>query len=194
MRILTAYFKFFGGKIRRIWTDITYRTNNEKIVLLSWRENCNFFLTTLNIILNCPTKSQNIICLSFCPWFWQMSLTRSILAKPHLFFGIDLSLNGIIVFLAASQIFKSQSAKNENSNKSTNTKWIVNLALASSHDQWWIKWGICRRRRRCCFFGCNKPWLNSSTCVHELHYLHPNRNFFYSSVVPELKIPLGERL
>ena len=95
-----------------------------------------FFLTTLNIILNCPTKSQNIICLSFCPWFWQMSLTRSILAKPHLFFGIDLSLNGIIVFLAASQIFKSQSAKNENSNKSTNTKWIVNLALASSpHDQ-----------------------------------------------------------
>ena len=43
MRILTAYFKFFGGKIRRIWTDITYRTNNEKIVLLSWRENCNFF-------------------------------------------------------------------------------------------------------------------------------------------------------
>ena len=153
-----------------------------------------FFLTTLNIILNCPTKSQNIICLSFCPWFWQMSLTRSILAKPHLFFGIDLSLNGIIVFLAASQIFKSQSAKNENSNKSTNTKWIVNLALASSHDQWWIKWGICRRRRRCCFFGCNKPWLNSSTCVHELHYLHPNRNFFYSSVVPELKIPLGERL
>ena len=40
-----AYFehRFFGGKIRRIWTDITYRTNNEKIVLLSWRENCNFF-------------------------------------------------------------------------------------------------------------------------------------------------------
>ena len=76
-----AYFehrifsKFFGGKIRRIWTDITYRTNNEKIVLLSWRENCNFFLTTLNIILNCPTKSQNIICLSFSPWFWQMSLS-----------------------------------------------------------------------------------------------------------------------
>ena len=26
-----------------------------------------FFLTTLNIILNCPTKSQNIICLSFSP-------------------------------------------------------------------------------------------------------------------------------
>ena len=25
------------------------------------------FLTTLNIILNCPTKSQNIICLSFSP-------------------------------------------------------------------------------------------------------------------------------
>ena len=34
-----------------------------------------FFLTTLNIILNCPTKSQNIICLSFSPWFWQMSLS-----------------------------------------------------------------------------------------------------------------------
>ena len=25
------------------------------------------FLTTLNIILNCPTKSQSIICLSFSP-------------------------------------------------------------------------------------------------------------------------------
>ena len=73
------YFsKFFGGKIRRIWTDITYRTNNEKIgtcVLLSWRENYNFFLTILIIILNCPKKSQNIICLSFSPWFWQMSLS-----------------------------------------------------------------------------------------------------------------------
>lgn len=141
-----------------------------------------FFLTTLNIILNCPTKSQNIICLSFSPWFWQMSLSSdSQHSCKHLFFGIDLSLNGIIVFLAASQIFKSQSAKNENSNKSTNAKWIVNLALASSpHDQWWIKWGICRRRRRrcCCFFGCNKPWLNSSTCVRELHFLHLSRNFF----------------
>ena len=51
-----AYFehrifsKFFGGKIQRIWADIIYRTNNEKIgtcALLSWRENCNF-LSNLN--------------------------------------------------------------------------------------------------------------------------------------------------
>ena len=102
--------------------------------------------------------------------FEQILLTEPIMKKlEHAYFFHDGK-----IFL------QSQSAKNENSNKSTNTKWIVNLALASSpHDQWWIKWGICRLRR-CCFFGCNKPWLNSSTCVHELHYLHLNRNFFYS--------------
>ena len=161
------------------------------------RGKLQFFLTTLNIILNCPTKSQNIICLSFSPWFWQMSLSsdsQHSCKNTFVFRNRPFSQRNHSL-LAASQIFKSQSAKNENSNKSTNTKWIVNLALASSpHDQYWIKWGICRRRRRCCFFDCNKPWLNSSTCVHELHYLYLNRNFFYSSVVPELKIPLGERL
>lgn len=121
-----------------------------------------------------------------------LALTHSILARSviHLFFGINLSLNGIIVFLAwflleASQIFKSQSAKNENSSKSTNTKWIVNLALASSpHDQWWIKWEIC------CFFGCNKPWLNSSTCVRELHYLLLSRKFFIHRSCLNLKLLL----
>ena len=133
--------------------------------------------------------------MSFGAWFWQMNLSSD---SQHSCKKCDSFVlrnkpfpqrNHSLPCLFCLKHHRYSRVSLQKMKIATNTKWIVNLALASSpHDQWWIKWEIC------CFFGCNKPWLNSSTCVRELHYLLLSRNFFYSSVVPQLKIPLGERL
>ena len=46
MRILSAriFSKTFGGKIRHIWTDVTYRINNEKLTHAYFKRPYFFFL------------------------------------------------------------------------------------------------------------------------------------------------------
>ena len=45
MRILSAriFSKTFGGKIRHIWTDVTYRINNEKLTHAYFKRPYFFF-------------------------------------------------------------------------------------------------------------------------------------------------------
>ena len=45
MRILSAriFSKSFGGKIRHIWTDVTYRINNDKLTHAYFKRPYFFF-------------------------------------------------------------------------------------------------------------------------------------------------------
>ena len=55
MRILSAriFSKTFGGKIRHIWTDVTYRINNEKLTH-AYLKRPYFFSAGKFSILNSP--------------------------------------------------------------------------------------------------------------------------------------------
>ena len=67
MRILTAYLSFLAGKFDAFEQILLTEPIMKKLYFFLDGKIAIFFLTTLNIILNCPTKSQNIICLSFSP-------------------------------------------------------------------------------------------------------------------------------